>query len=162
MAAMAERATLVELPLDVQLHVLKRLDGRSLARYAECTSLRLACALAEDNLMAPLWAGLHRTEIAAAPTVPTAPQPEELLAFVRPRAALHDAGALTAKHDAAACKAAYVRGSSAIERRCPRCGRQSGGRHGGGPLDDHGQGQRHLCDWLVARPCPSRPVVPLS
>ena len=137
--------TLIDLPLDCQLKLLGLLDGPSLARYAECTSRRLASLVSAD--LKPLWAALYESEIQSAPVVPSAPQPDEPLAFVRPR---DDAVSLA--DPIVEIKSAFVRGLSALQHRCPRCGRQHAhGRHGA-PLDDHGRFQRHLCDWFVAAP----------
>ena len=149
--------TLVDLPLDCQLKLLGLLDGPSLARYAECTSRRLTFLVSAD--LGPLWAALYESEIQSAPVVPSAPQPDEPLAFVRPRA---PRDAVSLADPTTEIKSAFVRGLSALQHRCPRCGRQSDaqGRHGA-PLDDHGRFQRHLCDWFVAAPRDDRRSQPV-
>ena len=147
-------ASLEELPLDVHLNILGHLDGRSLARYAECTNRRLALHVAPE--VAPFWLAVHKAEVLSAPVVPAPPQTDEPLAFGR-------ACEPTCK-DAAAHKSAFVRGLSALEHRCPNCGRQHRApRDSDAPLDDHGRRQRHLCDFFVARPrADPRLVVDLS
>ena len=139
-------AALLALPRDVTFEVLSRLDGRALARFSECTNRELAAALTEDDRRS-LWASLHQTSVASAEVVPSAPADDDALAFVRMRPALHDGQALVG-FDAAACKSAFVRGMSAIEHRCPNCGRRHRSRDGGTPLDDHGRYQTHLCRWF--------------
>ena len=103
-SGVAIEAPLEALPTDLQRRVLEHLDGRSLARYAECTSRKLSKEIAAaDGGLRPLWAALYAAEIAAAETLPAEPQPDEPLAFVRPRPALHHADALV-DADVAQCK----------------------------------------------------------
>ena len=73
---------LLALPLDVQVQVLQLLDGRSLARYAECTSKQFACAVSCE--MSELWAALYDAEVLSAPELPSPPTLDEQPAFVRP------------------------------------------------------------------------------
>ena len=152
-------ASLLGLPPDVQLSLLKLLDGKTLCRYAECTSRELAKMAAPE--LGELWKTVYRAEVLEASVgVPSAPQDEETPAFQRARAPIHQESVLDG--DATACKQAFVRGRSAIEHRCPQCGRQHKAWHSGAtPLDDHGRQQGHLCGWLSKARKP-RAVVDLS
>jgi hypothetical protein len=136
-----DRTTLDSLDLDVQLRIVAHLDGRSLANYAESTNNAIARLLCP--YLGPMWASLHSAQLDEAPAAPSPPKHEEPLAFQSPP---RQESPTTS--DVLACKSQFVRTMAALERRCPRCGRQSS-MHAGGPLDDHGRRQRHMCDWLT-------------
>ena len=174
-ACESEEPPLLALPHELQLQLLRQLDGRSLARYAECTSKEFSHVCAPE--MRELWAALHRSEVLSAPVLPSSPVLDEHPAFLLPRKPLHSDETVEGK-DASECsthanptdvyvlcaqrltccastlrafaESAFVRGSSALQRRCPRCGKQH--RFASEPLDDHGRRQRHLCDYFFGAP----------
>ena len=141
-----DESWLERLPLDVQLRLVSYLDGPSLARLTECTSKRLADAVSKE--LGPHWAHLHGVEIAAAKVVPSKPQPDEPLAFAKTDSPTSTLDA----NDVLGCKSAFVRCRSALELRCPNCGRHTirGGRDA--PLDDVGRYQSHLCKFFTVGP----------
>jgi hypothetical protein len=155
-----DESPLEALPLDCQRKLIELLDGRSLALYAECTSRKLALSLADS--LRPLWVA-HAVDAAARTPSPAEPPAEPPAFGSEPRWAAPPAlpptlpEALSDSRDARECKSAYLRSMSAVERRCPRCGRQSRGRDTS--LDERGRWQRHLCDYFVAKP---RGPVPIS
>ena len=116
---------LLHLPVDVLLRLATLLDGRDLAALdATATELRKHFR----GRLAPLWLSLHC------------------------QLSLSDESTEAPRDDSDATrKSAYVRTWAAMQRRCPRCGRQ--GRRAQPGSDEEGgldTGRyMHLCEWLT-------------
>ena len=117
---------LESLPCDILLRVVSHLDGKSLARFVESTSLslRLNFSMHEvDRLWAQQYSDL-KTCLMAHPYDGELPHSQRC-----------------------SLKNMYVRSWAALQTRCPRCGRQSiPSRKLDGTIDTNRY--MHLCDWL--------------
>ena len=109
------------------------LEGPSLCRLSALTTNALRAAFAD--ILAPVWVCKHQLLLESA-----FPTPDD------------EAGATElCAHSESAAKAAYARSWSALERRCPRCGRRSPARRADGSLFLETGKFMHLCDWLVPK-----------
>jgi hypothetical protein len=118
-----QSSPLTEMPTDIQLAIMRELDGSALAALVDCTSRDLASALGAH--VGPFWRSLH-VELAREGAVKG------------PDDSIEDDAVAQLKSD-------FVQAWAAAEARCPRCGRQS---RESGVLDIQGRAQKHLCDWF--------------
>ena len=125
---------LASLPADVLLNIGQRLDGCSLARFAECTSQGFRSTFhLHGPAVAAMWDDLA-SEVGTC-----------LAAFP------HD-GSIRAQ---CSSKNKFVRMSCFMQTRCARCGRRSlPSRRVDGTIDTNRY--MHLCDWLTAIERPAR------
>ena len=122
-----------DLPQDVLVLLACMLEGPSLCRLSALTTNALRAAFAD--ILAPVWVCKHQLLLESA-----FPTPDD------------EAGATElCAHSESAAKAAYARSWSALERRCPRCGRRSPARRADGSLFLETGKFMHLCDWLVPK-----------
>ena len=124
--------SIADLPQDVLILLAELVDGVTLCRLSALTSHALRAAF--EDILAPAWVAKHTLLLeAAAPSPDDEATPQHLC-----------------EHSATAAMHAYARSWSALERRCPRCGKRS-------PLSRSAHGAvvfesgrfMHLCDWLL-------------
>lgn len=132
---------LLSLPLDCFSDLLGRLDTRSLVRFAEGVSSQLRFVL--EPVLSELWPKLH------AELVPRMPVRTTFTVFGPKSLPLSSEGK---------DKACFARAYAALQRRCPKCGRQGSARRAAissQPGDEQWvdvNRYMHLCDWLLPPP----------
>ncbi len=132
--------SLLDLPEDAHLIIVRQLDARDLARYTECTSRALTALLAGHTEVWQVWADLR----------------ERLLTVRDPPGAQLDAREADGLN-----KSRYVRSWASLNSRCAQCGKQGvpsmlpTGADGQPltttPAADDQSRYMHLCNWLIRK-----------
>ena len=132
----AQMVSLEAVPSDVLLKIAYRLDGCSLARFVDCTSVAIKTAFE-----------VHEDQVNA--------RWEALLEEISPCLSAFPHDGVIVAH--CSSKNKFVRSWAWLQTKCARCGRRSmPSRRVDGTIDTNRY--MHLCDWLTMAKKPARPA----